>query len=298
MLPIKIENHMNASDINTQDNGSLRERFREYLAQHGKSFESISKTKVMVYPYIKDIKNGKQVSITEVIHNIRSDSERKSITNKKNLPVAYFSASMIVGRKLNKNVKEHSGLIVIDIDKEKNPDIDLLKLKEDLQDDKYTYACFNSPNGGIKVIVRTNINSVTNHKAFFNSIKEYLLANHNITEIDQSGCNLARACYLPYDEGIYFNIHANQYCLDTAQLSEVEMALNINKQVDNVSKALLQVDQISYDKHYENILNLLKKRTEIGLYENIFNDLRYYNIGRGIMDTSVPFLELIILKNL
>lgn len=298
MLPIKIENHMNASDINTQENGSLRERFREYLAQHGKSFESISKTKIMVYPCYKDYKNGRQFHIAEVIDDIRTNSEHRNFTNKKELPVAYFSASVIVGRKFNKNVKEHSGLIVIDIDKDKNPNVDLLQLKKDLQNDNHTYACFNSPSGGIKVIVNTNIRSVLSHNTYFQSIKKYLLANYNITEVDPSGCNIARACYLPYDNNIFFNISANRFCLDNDQIEVINATLQQNKQLNNESKSLLHIDQISYDDHYNNILNLLKKRTEIGLYDNVFNDYRYYNIGRGVMDTSVPFLELIILKNL
>ena len=52
---------MTASKINTHDDHSLRDRFEEYLKQRGQSFETITKTKVMVYPQITDIEHGKQI---------------------------------------------------------------------------------------------------------------------------------------------------------------------------------------------------------------------------------------------
>jgi hypothetical protein len=127
---------------------------------------------------------------------------------------------------------------------------------------------------------------------------EYMQTNHDITEIDTSGSNISRTCFLPYDKDIFINTHASKYRLEKNQLDNISTTLNISKSLNNTSKQLLQVDSISYEQHYENILNLLKKRTEIGLYANIFNEYRYHNIERGIMDTSVPFLELIILKNI
>lgn len=290
---------MNASKINTQDNRSLREKFKEYKdGIEAKKNGINSDLKIMVYPYVKDYKNGNQFPISEVINDIRTNSDRKNFTDKGKLPVAYFSASMIVGRKLNENVTKHSGFFVIDIDKDKNLDVDLAKLKQDLQNDKFTYACFNSPSGGIKVVIHTNLMSIEHHEAYFMNIKEYLLSKYIITEIDQSGCNIARACYMPYDKDIYYNIHASKYSLDKSQLNKLIPIVKLNKSLHSTSKQLLQVDSISYDEHYENILKLLKKRTEVGLYTNIFNDYRYKGIGRGVMDTTVPFLELIILKNL
>lgn len=289
---------MNASKINTQDNLSLRVKFKEYKDGIEAKKNGISSDhKIMVYPYIKDYENGNQFHISEVIDDIRTNSDRENFTDKGILPVAYFSASMIVGRKRNENVTKHSGFFVIDIDKDKNPNIDLVKLKQDLQNDKFTYACFNSPNGGIKVIIQTNLLSIEHHEAYFMNIKEYLLSKYVITEIDQTGCNIARACYMPYDKDIYYNINASKYSLDKSQLDKLIPTLKLNKSLHATSKQLLQVNSISYDEHYENILNLLKKRTEAGLYANIFNDYRYKGVEKGIMDTTVPFLELIILKN-
>jgi len=287
---------MLTSDINTTDFESLRNIFKYYVPNRLKSTECHDQINVMAYPIIKS-KNGKQMLITEIINDIRTKAERKLITNKKKLPVAYFSARHMVGDKLDENVKRHSGLIIIDIDIDDNPDTDFIKLKTDLCNDKFTLACFNSPRGGIKVIFNTNISKLEHHKAYYENIKTYLLKNYAITEIDTSGCNIARACYLPFDSNCYFNPHSLKYCLDDKQIEDSIIHIKLNKLRNSLSKVILQVGYISYDEHYNNIINLLKKRTEVGLYKNIFNNYRYYNIQQGVMDTSVPFLEILILKN-
>lgn len=287
---------MDVSTINTQDLSSYREKFRKYIDDNSQKPKSTNHIVVMVYKNRWDFKNGKQVLLTEVIDGIRTESERLEVSDKKYLPVAYFTATEIIGRKLNENIVQHSGLIILDIDKDDNPGVDFIQLKKDLKADKYTCACFNSPSGGIKVVVNTNINSVEYHDAYFHSIKEYFLTHYTITKIDPSGCNVARACYLPYDSDCYYKSPSYRYCLDINQINTIYANSNI-KQSSNQSKVLLEVGSISLDEHYDNLKNLLKKWTEVGLYANIFNIYRYKNIERGVMSTDVPFLEFIIAMN-
>ena len=284
------------SYINTEDFDKLRDKFKDYVPKHIKSHECNDQIRIMTYKNVRQLHTGKQTLITEVINGIRTKKERQTI-NKGNLPVAYFSANNITGRKKNENVTRHSGLIICDIDIDDNPETDFIQLKKDLTNNKYVYACFNSPSGGIKIIVNTSIKSKEYHHAFFESVKNYLLTKYNLNKIDTSGCNIARACYLPFDNNCYFNPYSFRYWLDDSQIKEVITKINLNKQLNNSSKPLVDIGSISYDEHYDNILNLLKKRTETGLYANIFNDFRYFNIERGIMDVSVPILELIILRH-
>ncbi len=287
---------MLTSTINTAEIERLQKSFQDYISECNNRYENNNQKYVMTYPILKS-KNGKHTLITKIISDIRTKAERKLITNKKELPVAYFSARHMVGDKLDENVKRHSGLIILDIDIDDNPDTDFIKLKTDLYNDKFTLICFNSPNGGIKVIFNTNISKLEHHKAYYESIRIYLLKNYTITKIDTSGCNIARACFLPYDSNCYFNPHSSKYCLDDKQIEDSIIQIKLNKVKNSLSKVILQVGSTSYDEHYNNILNLLKKRTEVGLYKNIFNNYRYYNIQQGVMDTSVPFLEILILKN-
>ena len=287
---------MLTSTINTAEIERLQKSFQDYISECNNRYENNNQKYVMTYPILKS-KNGKHTLITKIISDIRTKAERKLITNKKELPVAYFSARHMVGDKLDENVKRHSGLIISDIDSDENPDTDFIKLKTDLCNDKFTLICFNSPRGGIKVIFNTNISKLEHHKAYYESIRIYLLKNYTITKIDTSGCNIARACFLPYDSNCYFNPHSSKYCLDDKQIEDSIIHIKLNKLRNSLSKVILQVGYISYDEHYNNIINLLKKRTEVGLYKNIFNNYRYYNIQQGVMDTSVPFLEILILKN-
>jgi DNA-binding transcriptional regulator YiaG len=288
---------MDASSINTVDLSSFREAFLKYTEEHSRKPIPKDEIVVMVYDYIGQIKNGKQVRLPEVISDIRTKSERQSITTKEDLPVAYFSVQKFNGRKTDQNVVRHTGLFIIDIDKNKNLGIDLPQLKKDLIADKYTCICFTSPNGGIKVVVNTNITSIEHHDAFYESLKEYYMTNFNVKEVDTSGSNVARACFLPYDSECYYNSHSHRYCLGINQINILYANILNNKVLHNNSKSLLQVNSISLEEHYDNIMNLLKKWTDVGLYSNIFSIYRYYNIERGIMSTSVPFLEFIIAMN-
>lgn len=291
---------MDSSDINTTDLSSYRDAFVKYSAESNQKPRPTSQIVVMVYNNIWNITNGKQVRLIDVLKGIKTDSARKNVACKGDLSVAYFSATLIKGRKENKNVLTHSGLIIIDIDKADNPDIDLVQLKKDLIADKYTCACFNSPNGGIKVIVNTNISAIEQHKVYFESVKQYLLTHYNITKIDPSGCNIARACYLPHDSKCYYKSPTLRYCMDINQIELSNNNILYNNYIhksSNSSDTLLYINSISPDEHYDNIKNLLKKWTDVGVYANIFNHYRYKNIERGIMRTDVPFLEFIVLMN-
>jgi hypothetical protein len=68
-------------------------------------------------------------------------------------------------------------------------------------DDKFTFICFTSPSGnGLKVIVRIP-ESIENHRAHFNALKDY----YNSDYFDDSSINISRACFDSYDKNIYYN---------------------------------------------------------------------------------------------
>lgn len=254
----------------------------------------------MVYESIQQVQGGQQVNIKDVIQDIRSNPEL-GFTLKKNLPVAYFSVEDFDGNKENRNVKRHTGLIVIDIDKKDNPDTNFVVLRRKLEYNRYTYACFSSPSGGIKVVVNTNINSNEHHLAYYEGIRKHFLYTYpEIIKIDRSGSNIARACYMPYDKNAYLNPNAYRFCLSADQIAKILANIRIKRSAKASSEPLLQIESISFNEHYENIMNLIKKRTSIGLskektinekgtnvglYDNIFNNYRYYNIERGVEKT-------------
>ncbi len=109
----------------------------------------------------------------------------------------------------NKNLKEHSGFICIDIDKLEDEET-VHELKERLKNDKDvdTALIFISPSGnGIKWTVPIDINHdqpEKSHLKYFRALQNYVKNSYGI-EIDESCKDVARACFLCYDGNSYMN---------------------------------------------------------------------------------------------
>lgn len=317
--------------INTEENEFLPEISYKSIEKESVVPETPEDISIMVYPNLVSIEEGAQFSISAVIDAIRHMEELKSITNKEMLPVAYFSVVGFNGRKEDQNVTKHTGLIVIDIDKKDNPELDFSALKQVLCRDKYAYACFTSPSGGLKLVVKTNLKLIEHHDAFYLAVKAYLLNSYKqILKIDTSGSNVARACFLPWDSDAYLNKHAQVFYLNETQISEYLTRHQYIRKSSKSKGSVIDFD-MSFDEHCDNLIELIKKRTSIGigiygnefdnsdekrtsvplstdsdtgekrtsvgLYDSIFNNYRFNGIYIRVMRTNVRFLELLILKH-
>lgn len=100
------------------------------------------------------------------------------------------------------NLLKHSGLIVLDFDHLANVE----KVKDQLINDPEieTELLFISPSGdGLKWVVNVEINA-SEHRECFLGITNYLSATYQL-DIDPSGKDVSRACFLPYDPNPYIN---------------------------------------------------------------------------------------------
>jgi hypothetical protein len=301
--------------INTQGTiklSDLRDIFKDYVKKSTTSIVSHDDIRITVYRNIEYIIGGRQVLLSDVINGIRTKSKRLDVPKKEMLPVGYFSVTGFNGRKENVNVISHTGLIIIDVDKKDNPTTDFSELKKALMQDKLVYACFTSPSGGLKTIVKTNITTNEHHEAYYNAVKKYFLrAYPEIRKVDTSGSNIARACYLPYDANAYYNPSAHEYHMTDEEISQINADILKYKSIRNPDALTLDLEFISSDEHYDNMYNLIKnrtsvgllsagdddeRRTSVGLYDNIFNRYRYYDIQKKVMSTNVPFFELLLWK--
>ncbi len=114
----------------------------------------------------------------------------------------YVTFSGTFSKRNDKNLLKHSGLITIDFDHIN--DIDELRYK--LVHDTYfeTELIFVSPSGdGLKWVIPINILEHS-HQTYFEAISNYVKQTYKI-EIDNSGKDVSRACFLPYDQGVYIN---------------------------------------------------------------------------------------------
>lgn len=107
---------------------------------------------------------------------------------------------------------QHSGYICIDIDKLTKGELNSLKYR--LKKDKYVFFLFTSPSGaGIKIILKINIQTpfdesantiLQQHLTAFLSIQQYFKEIYKI-DVDQSGKDVSRLCFLCADPDAYFN---------------------------------------------------------------------------------------------
>ena len=90
----------------------------------------------------------------------------------------------------------------LDFDHLKNLDA----LRAQLLEDEYfeTQLLFRSPSGdGLKWIINIDL-SQTNHSNYFRAVANYLKQTYSV-EVDQSGKDVSRACFLPHDPDCFIN---------------------------------------------------------------------------------------------
>jgi len=149
-----------------------------------------------VYGAIKSNKYKRQTK------ELRSFSELESARKYKAKNFNYVTFSGLFSKRNDSALIQHSGMITLDFDHVLN----LQQLKETLLQDKYfeTELMFVSPSGdGLKWIISIDLKEC-NHQEWFQAIATYIKATYQL-EVDKSGKDISRACFLPYDPMIYIN---------------------------------------------------------------------------------------------
>jgi hypothetical protein len=156
----------------------------------------------------------KEVTLLEIYNTIKSNEflnitnslrvikDKKSATIYKNKFFDFVTFSGVFSERLNTYLIKHSGLITIDIDNISNVE----ETKNLLLNDEYfeTELLFISPSGnGLKWIVTIDLIKA-DHVSYFQGIKNYLFLTYDIN-IDPSGKDIARACFVPHDVNCYIN---------------------------------------------------------------------------------------------
>lgn len=163
---------------------------------------------------VKNTMPTKEISLIEVFHLLKDETYKsstlqlRSIADKGQSRVFkaenfdYVTFSGIFSKRNDKDLLKHSGLITVDFDHVS----DLESLKDALLNDEYfeTELMFISPSGdGLKWIIPIDLTQAT-HQLFFKAIAEYIKQTYSL-EVDKSGKDISRACFLPYDNEVYIN---------------------------------------------------------------------------------------------
>ena len=160
----------------------------------------------------------KNLSLKEVVELIRSgednlrqqvESARRHLVDgdketydriKKSLSAVTFAGTFKDTRK-NENLGDYSGLIVLDLD---HVEQGLAELKAEVTGDPHTMLCFVSPSAsGMKIVVKVD-SDADYHTLAFQQVLDHYHKKYGI-EIDPSGKDLARLCFLSFDPEVYFN---------------------------------------------------------------------------------------------
>jgi len=171
-----------------------------------------------VFSYFKkpvsNVKPSRQVSLIEVYHlikgndfasctsTLRNISEPKDARKYKAQNFDYVTFSGSFSKRNDANLQRHSGLLTIDFDHIE----DIPTLKASLLSDHYfeTELLFVSPSGdGLKWVIPIDLTQAK-HQNYFKAVANYVSHTYQL-EVDQSGKDISRACFLPHDTDIFIN---------------------------------------------------------------------------------------------
>ena len=162
---------------------------------------------VPVISVLSAIRDGKWES---VIQEIRITQDKKLRDKKKQslLPAATFSG--VFSKREDSCIKKYTRLVTIDIDQKDKAK----KVKSMMMQDPYVFSCFMSPSGGLKALYIVDVPGKYHRNFSYPQIKEFVQDNYNV-EVDKSGSNISRLCFVSYDPEIYINKDASIFSIDT-----------------------------------------------------------------------------------
>ncbi|MBI9058279.1 MAG: hypothetical protein JEZ01_10975 [Labilibaculum sp.] len=154
---------------------------------------------ISVLDAYKLIKGHWNIERTEILRQIKEGQRARAFkANQFN----YVCFSGIFTKRSEKHFQHHSGLMVLDFDH--LSDVDGVKNMLLADESLETVLLFRSPSGdGLKWVITIDI-SLMDHKSYFKAVSNYLKQTYQL-EVDASGKDIARACFLPYDPQVSIN---------------------------------------------------------------------------------------------
>ena len=124
-------------------------------------------------------------------------------------------------------LENYNKLIVIDIDHVAVNVEEVSLLAKKANEDQFTYGSFISPSGiGIKIFTKVNSDKKF-HETAYKQVADYFTELLGI-EIDRTGKDVTRLCYISSDEGAYLNENAAEFIveqpdeIDEKEIPEIE----------------------------------------------------------------------------
>ena len=164
---------------------------------------------------LESIQDGTYKYQIEKLRKLKNNGVEKNAKNLKESLPAFTVSSTFKSRRMLEYLEDYNGILHLDYDKVD----DVNKYKEQVKEIPYTLAAFVSPSGdGLKVFVKTT-SSLEQHKDTFESLKSYYDSILGF-ESDILVKDVARLCFVSYDEELYYNSKAEIF--DTTKFQTVK----------------------------------------------------------------------------
>jgi len=151
---------------------------------------------IEVYQFIKG------ETMKEMTLKLRSITDKKEARAFKAANFCYATFSGTFSSRNDNALIQHSGLMTLDFDHL----FDIENTRNALLIDSCieTALLFTSPSGdGLKWIIEVDLSEV-NHCQYFIAVSNYVKHTYGL-EVDKSGKDISRACFLPHDSNIFIN---------------------------------------------------------------------------------------------
>lgn len=159
---------------------------------------------VSLYKHIKEVTGGHEVSLIAVLDGIKSGHWKELTENVRRIAdtkerreakakLPYFTPSGTFTTRKIEGLKEHSGILAIDVDHDTTR-------RKDLEQDPYTYALFSSVSGdGLCILVKID---PLRHEDSFKWLEKYYRDKYEVL-IDKACKNVDRPRFISYDPELY-----------------------------------------------------------------------------------------------
>lgn len=211
------------------------------------------------------IKSGiHRVPVEECRAALNNEGKSKYNELKSKLPAVTF-CGLFDGAHKATQLKHYNSLVIIDIDGVEESDCE--RFKNVIFGEPFVIACWISPSGrGIKALIKT-AHSKEYHKLYFDQIVKYFASNHSL-EIDRSGSDICRLCYVSYDPTLLARSASEcfPFVEELIQLKKVEVSDKTASQATEYIEFIAVSDRVLFyqtegrnlRKDKENIIKIIK----------------------------------------
>jgi hypothetical protein len=177
------------------------------IVSFGEKITSNQVSPVPLADVIEDIRSGRWKSEIEEIGCIEDKKERN---RRKREVLPYITPAGVFSQRMIDKWEKDSGTVVLDIDVyDINENI---KLKNEVSMNPCVLACFLSPSGGLKILFSTQAGGADefDYRRRWDAVKGMFLSLYEV-DVDESGKDPSRACYVSHDPDAYFNEDAEPW---------------------------------------------------------------------------------------